>query len=147
MEHSKLISLVVAKLKLAYPYYFKELDDDEFLGLVSMYQEELLDYNEATITNAIKYIIRNNKYMPTIKELIDACELVKVNNKDRVIELMINDGYFKEPREIEKTYHFLEIGVIPSWLLEDMKKYGYDDGKALLSNNQNKYRQIGMRRG
>lgn len=147
MEHSRLISLVVAKLKLAYPYYFKELDDDEFLGLVSMYQEELLDYNETTITNAIKYIIRNNKYMPTIKELIDACELVKVNTKDGIIKLMINDGYFKDAREIEKVYHFLEIDVIPSWLLEDMKKYGYDDGKALLNNNQNEYRQIGMRRG
>ena len=138
MEHSRLISLVVAKLKLAYPYYFKELDDEEFLGLVSMYQEELLDYNEATIANAVKYIIRNNKYMPTIKELIDACELEKVNTKDRIIELMINDGYFKDSREIEKAYHFLETRVIPVWFLKDMKKYGYDDGKALISNNDHK---------
>lgn len=147
MEHSKLISLVVAKLKLAYPYYFKELEDYEFLGLVSMYQEELIDYNEMTINNAIKYIIRNNKYMPTIKELIDACELVKVNNKNSVIQSMINDGYFRDPREIEKAYHFLENGVIPNWLLEDMKKYGYDDSKALLDSNQNEYIQIGMRKG
>ena len=51
---------------------------------------------------------------------------------------MIKAGYFKDSREIEKTYHFLEEGIVPDWLLEDMKKYGYEDGHNLISADSNK---------
>lgn len=137
MEQSKLISSIIAKLKVAYPYYFKELTDEEFFGLITMYQEELSIYNEITLVTAVKSIIRKNKFMPTLKELLDECELCRTNKKNLVIEKMIEAGYFKNPREIDKTYHFLEEGIIPNWLLYDMKKYGYDDEK-LLKNNESK---------
>ena len=92
MEQSKLISSAIARLKIAYPYYFKELKTEELVGLINMYQEELGIYNETTLINAIKSIIRKNKFMPTLKEIIDECELCKTYQKNIVIEKMIKAG-------------------------------------------------------
>lgn len=138
MEQSKLISVIIAKLKIAYPYYFKDLTDEEFAGLFSLYQEELIGYNEETITSAIKYIIRQNKFMPTIKEILDECEKHKTNKQNYIIKKMIDAGYFHDANEIDKTYRFIEQGIIPDWLLNDMKKYGYIEENTLLTNQQNK---------
>ena len=135
MEQSRLISSVIAKLKIAYPYYFKELKKEELAGMISMYQDFLSDYNELTLNSAIKSIISKSKYMPSMNELLEECELCKTTQKNIVIEKMIKAGYFKDSREIEKTYHCLEEGIIPKWLLEDMKKYGYEDGHNLISTN------------
>ena len=135
MEQSRLISSVIAKLKIAYPYYFKELKKEELAGMISMYQDFLSDYNELTLNSAIKSIISKSKYMPSMNELLEECELCKTTQKNIVIEKMIKAGYFKDSREIEKTYHFLEEGIVPDWLLEDMKKYGYEDGHNLISTN------------
>lgn len=127
MEHSKLISNFIAKLKIAYPYYFDKLSNDEFIGLVRIYQEELEKYDGKVLEIAYKNIIRNSKFMPSLKEIIDECEYSidlnakSVNNK--IIEKMIEDGYFKNSNEIKKTYRFIKSGVIPNWLMEDMKKY------------------------
>lgn len=138
MEQSKLISMIIVKFKIAYPYYFKDLTDEELAGLIAMYQEELSCYNELTLVSAVKSIIRKNKFMPALNELLEECELCKTTQKNIVIEKMIKAGYFKDSREIEKTYHFLEEGIIPKWLMEDMKKYGYEDGRNLISTNSNK---------
>ena len=93
MEPSKSISTIIAKLKIAYSYYFKELSNEEFIGLISMYQEELENYNDLTLTTAIKTIIRNNKFMPTLKEIIDECERCRTYNGNSILEKMRNDGY------------------------------------------------------
>lgn len=138
MEQSKLISMIIVKFKIAYPYYFKDLTDEELAGLIAMYQEELSCYNELTLVSAVKSIIRKNKFMPALNELLEECELCKTTQKNIVIEKMIKAGYFKDSREIEKTYHFLEEEIIPDWLLEDMKKYGYEDGHNLISADSNK---------
>ena len=131
MEHSKLISGMIAKFKIAYPYYFKDLKNEELIGMISMFQEELSGYNELTISNATKSIIRKNKFMPTLKEIIDECENVRAYKINVIIVKMNKAGYFKDPREIDKTYKFIEEGIIPDWLVEDMKKYGYEEEKPL----------------
>lgn len=143
MEQSKLISSAIARLKIAYPYYFKELKTEELVGLINMYQEELCIYNETTLINAIKSIIRKNKFMPTLKEILDECELCKTSQKNIVIEKMIKAGYFKDSKEIDKTYKFMEKGIIPNWLLEDMKKYGYEDSHDFISTNSTKMLNAG----
>lgn len=146
MEQSKLISVIIARLKIAYPYYFKELTMEELAGLVSMYQEELGIYNELTLMDAIKSIIRKNKFMPTIKEIIDECENLKSYKKNIIIEKMRADGYFKRCvvselddaqafRNYEKALMWIEKGIIPTWLLEDMRKYGYVDENSLITNS------------
>ena len=59
------------------------------------------------------------------------------------IEKMIKAGYFKDSREIDKTYKFMEEGIIPKWLLEDMKKYGYEDNRILIDTTSTKMLNTG----
>ena len=123
MEQSKLISIFIAKLKIAFPNYFKELSNEQILEMVSLYQEMLGSYNEQTLSDVAKTIIKTKKYMPSISEIIELCDSNKVEIKNEIIEKMIEDGYFKNPREIEKIYMWLEENIIPEWFKEEMKKY------------------------
>lgn len=133
MEQSKLISSFIAKLKVAYPYYFKDLSDEEFLGMFNLYQENLSEYGSNTLLEALKQIIKNNKFMPSIKEIIDTCEKCKTYKKNYVLEKMYQDGYFKDVREYEKALMFAEKDIMPQWLLSDMKKYIPQNNKPLLN--------------
>lgn len=147
MEQQKLVSIVIAKFKIAYPYYFKDLTDEEFVGLISMYQEELSIYNEQTLSLAVKSIIKRNKFMPSLSELLDECEKSKTHRGNLILDIMKNDGYFKKGinelddmqahRNYEKALMWVEKGIIPDWLLIDMKSYGYIEDKPLLTNNTN----------
>ena len=74
MEQSKLISGVIAKLRIAYPYYFKELDEEMLLGLIKMYQDQITGYTPEIVLKAIDEIIRTSKFMPTIAEILDRCD-------------------------------------------------------------------------
>jgi hypothetical protein len=123
METSKLISIFIAKLKIAYPNYFKELSSEQMLEMISLYQDMLGEYNEETLNIAAKEIIKAKKFYPSLSEIIEICERSKTYKRDRIIELMKEDGYFKDSTELEKVYMWLEEGIIPSWLKEDMKKY------------------------
>ena len=134
MEQSKLISEIVMKLKTMYPYYFEKMDEMQIASLCKTYQEELSQYNEETITTAIKNIIRNNKYMPSLSEIIEECDKCKTHKANEIVEKMWEDGYFKKGpygelddsqayRNYNKTLKFIEEGIIPEWLRNDMKKY------------------------
>lgn len=146
MEQSKLISMIIVKFKIAYPYYFKELTDEELAGLIAMYQEELSCYNELTLVSAVKSIIRKKKFMPTLNELLEECEYSKTYRGNEILSRMKDDGYFNygavcelddthATRNYEKALMWVEKGIIPTWLLEDMKKYGYVEDKPLLSTH------------
>lgn len=117
------VSKMISTFKIAYPYYFKDLTKEDVLGVYAIYEEALKEYNIETINNATKSIIKKSKYMPSIKEIIDECENNKTYVRNNIIEQMRLDGYFKDSLEIEKVYNWLEKGIIPSWLKEEMKKY------------------------
>lgn len=123
MENKKKISLFLTKLKLAYPRYFNELKKEDFIGLSNMLEEMLASYNEQTLNNVAKEIIKTKKYMPSISEILEMCENSKDRVKNEIIEKMIGDGYFKNPQEIDKVYMWLNEGIVPSWLKNDMYEY------------------------
>lgn len=134
MEQLKLISEIVMKLKTMYPYYFEKMDEMQIASLCKTYQEELSQYNEETLMSAIKNIIRTSKYMPSLNEIIEQCEKSRVHQTNKIVDLMWQDGYFKKGaygelddsqayRNYNKTLKFIEEGIIPEWLREDMKKY------------------------
>lgn len=131
MKQSKLVSSIIAKLKIAYPYYFKDLTDEEFVGLVSMYQEQIIGYRPEIIMKSVNNIISKSKFMPTVAEILENCKFCESGFKNEIIKKMIANGYFKDPREIDKIYKFMQDGIIPKWLLEDMKRYGYVEYEAL----------------
>lgn len=136
MEQSKLISGMILKLKVAYPYFFKDLEDDEFIALTKMYQEQIIGYTPEIVLKAIDEIIRTSKFMPSIAEILDKCDSSAKNYSYDILEKMKNDGYFKRgaygelddthaTRNYEKATMWLSKGIIPQRLLEDMMSYGY----------------------
>lgn len=123
MEQSKLISVFIAKLKMAFPNYFKDLSNQQMLDLIALYQDMLGNYSEEILNKVVKDIIKTKKYMPSISEIIDLCDNCKVYVQNEIVDYMIQDGYFKAQSELEKVYLWLEEGLIPAWFKEDMKKY------------------------
>lgn len=145
MDQSKLISSVIARLRVAYPHQFKDYNDEMLLGLVKLYQDNLIGYRPETIVTSIDEIIKEFKFMPTIAEIIEKCEKNRFIYENEILEKMNKAGYFKNIRELEKTYSFLERNVIPEWFYEDMKKYGFVSYKAI-TNTSNSGTPIGALR-
>lgn len=148
MEQSKLISEMILKLKVAYPYFFKDLEDDVFVGLTKMYQEQITGYLPEIVLKAIDGIIKTSKFMPSIAEILEKCEEEQKNYTYEIFEIMKKDGYFKRgaygelddmqaTRNYEKATMWLSKGIIPSWLLEDMQEYGYKDRKKIQNTREN----------
>ena len=76
-----------------------------------------------------------NKFLPKINELIEECEIVKEEVKFNILEIMKNDGYFKDIKEYEKATNFLKSGIIPKWFANDMNNYR----NSQLTNNETLY--------
>lgn len=152
MEQSKLISGMILKLKVAYPYFFKDLEDEEFVALTKMYQEQIVGYTPETVLKTIDEIIRTSKFMPSVAEILEKCDKQARSYTFDILEKMRLDGYFNRgaygeldsmhaTRNYEKATMWLSEGIVPRWLLEDMKKYGYIDSK-LLVNGETKLLEI-----
>ena len=98
-----------------------------------MYKEQLNGYSYNLVSKAIDKIISKNKYMPSIAEIIDECESVNVNYLLSIVKVMYDDGYFHKgierlsdeqaSRNYDKTINWLEKGIIPSFLKNDMEEY------------------------
>ncbi len=132
MEQSKLISIVIAKFKIAYPYYFKDLTDEEFLGLVSLYQEELGSFHPIALLNAIKVIIRNNKFMPTLADIIDEyrkslkkyyIEVIENSNPKNKKYLLDMVDWYSLHKEFPEN--------IPNDVISDIKALNYNQIKEI----------------
>jgi len=149
MEQSKLISGIIAKFKIAYPYYFKTLTTEEVVGMFNMYQSQIVGYKPEIIIGAIDEIIKKSKFMPSIAEILEECESQLKNYSYAISEKMKDDGYFKrgsygeldknqELRNYEKATLWLSKKIIPQWLLKDMMAYGYENKFLLPSKDENK---------
>lgn len=132
MEQSKLISIVIAKFKIAYPYYFKDLTDEEFLGLVSLYQEELGIFHPIALLNAIKVIIRNNKFMPALADIIDE---YRKSLKNYYIEVIENSNPKNKKYLLDMvdwySLHKEFPENIPNDVISDIKALNYNQIKEI----------------
>jgi hypothetical protein len=75
-----------------------------------------------------------NKMMPNAIELEELCEQELVNRSFQILDVMWQNGYFKngsygelapeqQSRNFEKAMMWLNTGVIPEWFQKDMDKY------------------------
>lgn len=114
-------------------FYFKELNPDELNDWYELFK----DISVKVLNNAITLIVKDSKYMPNINILLEKCNTVKNNYYLMIVEKMYKDGYFRrgikeldsehESRNYDKTIRWIEKGIIPEFLKEDMKKYMNDD--------------------
>ena len=100
-----------------------------------LHYDFLKEYDDEVFTKAVKSIIRKSKFLPKINELIEECEIVKEEVKFNILEIMKNDGYFKNIKEYEKATNFLKSGIIPKWFANDMNNYR----NSQLANNERLY--------
>lgn len=115
----------ITYLGMAYNKEFKQSE-------VEQYYDFLNQYDYKTFKIAVKSLIKECKFMPSISEIISKCDESKQQRKFDVLEKMEKDGYFKGHTELDKALHWLDSGIIPSWFKEDMKKYN----RLLLQENQ-----------
>ena len=141
MEKSYL-NKIFAILKVTYPYYFKDLSEEESVGFISLYASKLNDYEQCVVERAIDKLITTSKFMPSLSEIIEMCEQERLKFRQLIVNKMINNNYFKSPEEITKAIHWLETGIIPDWFMKEMRKSGYREQISSLKNEINKYLEV-----
>lgn len=99
--------------------YGKEFSQQE----CELYYEFLQGYTYETFKTAIKNIIKSSKFLPKVTDIIEACEGAKTQTRFDVVEFMKQMGYFKHIKEYEKTILFMERGIVPEWLQNDINTY------------------------
>lgn len=124
MEQSHL-SKVMAVLKVAYPYYFRKLNEEESRAFLSIYGKKLKDYEYSIVAKAIDVIITKSEFMPTISEVLTECDRQKRIYYKSIIDEMYKQKYFKTDQEYGKalTWLFEEKPIIPEWLKKDVIAY------------------------
>jgi len=129
-------------LGLAYGKEYSQMEAQQVYEFVK-------EYNYDTFIKATKEIIRTSKFLPRIADLIEACEKYKGSERKEVIDYMRSVGYFKysaygevteekASRNYCKALRFIELGVIPDWLQEDIDYYVNQMHQLRLQDKQNK---------
>lgn len=133
MEQSSFIKIVNV-LKIAYPYYFKDLDKESSQAFMQLYYTKLKKYRYEIVAKAIDNIITNNNYMPTLAEVINECNLQSKLYYKGILNQMYVKGYFKTDEEYGKSVMWLleDKPLIPEWLKKDIDKYISNNEKGLL---------------
>lgn len=118
-------SKIVNVLRIAYPYYFKDMEKESTIMFNQLYYSKLKRYDYVVVSNAINNIIENSEFMPTIAEIIAECDKETRKLYKIKIDKMYSNGYFKTDQEYGKALQWLfeDKPIIPSWLLEEIKGY------------------------
>ena len=124
MEQSN-FSKIVNVLRIAYPYYFKDMEKESTIMFNQLYYSKLKRYDYVVVSNAINKIIENSEFMPTIAEIMAECDKETRKLYKIKIDKMYSNGYFKTDQEYGKALQWLfeDKPIIPSWLLEEIKGY------------------------
>lgn len=128
-------SKIVNVLRIAYPYYFKDMEKESTIMFNQLYYSKLKRYDYVVVSNAINNIIENSEFMPTIAEIMAECDKETRKLYKIKIDKMYSNGYFKTDQEYGKALQWLfeDKPIIPSWLLDEIK--GYEE-KLLTSKDK-----------
>ncbi len=134
MEQSEL-SKLIATLKIAYPSHFKDYKQMDIVALVNLYANQFDGYPYEVVNKAIYNLIGKSKYMPSISDIKEECQVCVSNYEIDLLKKMYDNGYFHQgvnlldndhaSRNYEKANMWVSKGIIPEWLLKDMMEYGY----------------------
>ena len=118
----------VEGIKILSSCYQKVISNDDIL----IWYEMLKDIESEAFKKTIIELCKERAYMPTIHDILDKTKTVKNNYYLSILEQMKKDGYFRlgvepllpeqEDRNYGKSIKWIERGIIPRFLLEDMQK-------------------------
>lgn len=133
----------VEGIKILSSCYQKVISNDDIL----IWYEMLKDIESEALKKTIIELCKERAYMPTIHDILDKTKTVKNNFYLSILEQMKKDGYFKlgvvplspeqEDRNYVKSIKWIERGIIPRFLLEDMQKYINKSSNKLNGNDKN----------
>lgn len=124
MEQSNL-SKIFQAFKIAYPYYFKNLDEEDSAMFLQLYYSKLKNYRYEIIRKAIDNLITTHEFMPSLAEVIKECDKESKLYYRGVLEKMYQQKYFKTDEEYGKAIMWLleDKPLIPEWLKQDVDKF------------------------
>lgn len=134
MEQSN-FSKIVNVLRIAYPYYFKDMEKESTIMFNQLYYSKLKKYDYVVVSSAINKIIEKSEFMPTIAEILTECDKETRKLYKLKIDKMYANGFFKTDQEYGKALQWLfeDKPIVPNWLLEEIN--GYEE-KLLISKKQ-----------
>lgn len=134
MEQSN-FSKIVNVLRIAYPYYFKDMEKESTIMFNQLYYSKLKKYDYVVVSSAINKIIEKSEFMPTIAEILTECDKDTRKLYKLKIDKMYANGFFKTDQEYGKALQWLfeDKPIVPNWLLEEIN--GYEE-KLLISKKQ-----------
>jgi hypothetical protein len=95
---------------------YPKLKDSEDAVFVMM----LADYQFGLMAEASKNFMMTSKFPPTIANLLEEYEKVKLYRKTEIVRQMNNAGIFKDQSEFLKATRFIERDIIPDWFKTKM---------------------------
>lgn len=128
-------SKIVNVLRIAYPYYFKDMEKESTIMFNQLYYSKLKKYDYVVVSSAINKIIEKSEFMPTIAEILTECDKETRKLYKLKIDKMYANGFFKTDQEYGKALQWLfeDKPIVPNWLLEEIN--GYEE-KLLISKKQ-----------
>lgn len=135
MEQSN-FSKIVNILRIAYPYYFKDMEKESTIMFNQLYYSKLKKYDYVVVSSAINKIIEKSEFMPTIAEILTECDKETRRLYKIKIDKMYANGFFKTDQEYGKALQWLfeDKPIIPNWLLEEIN--GYEEKLLILKKNK-----------
>lgn len=129
-------SKIVNILRIAYPYYFKDMEKESTIMFNQLYYSKLKRYDYVVVSSAINKIIEKSEFMPTIVEILTECDKETRRLYKIKIDKMYANGFFKTDQEYGKALQWLfeDKPIVPNWLLEEIN--GYEE--KLLISKKNK---------
>ena len=132
----------VEEIKILSSCYQKVISNDD----VTIWYEMLQDIEPEVFKKAIIELCKERTYMSTIHDIIDKTKIVKNNYYLAILDQMKKDEYFKlgvvplspEQEDINygKSIRWIERGIIPGFLLEDMQKYNNKSSNKIKGNDR-----------
>ena len=132
----------ISGMKRLSSYYFKELTNDQLVIWYEMFKDVSID----DFNQALKEISRESQYMPNANILLEKCSQINIRNISRVVQFMYEDGYFHKGverlsdeqanRNFDKTMMWIEKGIIPSFLEDDINSYLVKYKQSKLDNKE-----------
>lgn len=80
-------------------------------------------YSNIVVSKAIKKWISESAFFPTVADINKYCEKVWKEETSSIINQMKEKGYFGDVKEFDKSLKFINSGILPKFLKEDMAKY------------------------
>ena len=121
----------VEGIKILSSCYQKVISNDD----ISIWYEMLQDIEPEVFKKAIIDLCKEGSYMPTIHDILDKTKITKNNY---YLSILVPLSPEQEERNYDKSIRWIERGIIPGFLLEDMQKH-INKSTNKINDNDKKY--------